>query len=176
MIDLYEYTPAVKEFIRVEVERFTKTHPEVEVASGALYSSPLDCWLFLNFDSVGNAQSVLKEWSEEGEPWVGEDEDGSFNNSCPDFDFFEFGRMDFDEWCDEIEESTILTIRSDTVYQIDLEEDGDEAANVVFFQWLQSIVKELEAEEVFRGLNKASTFRLGVQILDSECEAFWASE
>ncbi|HBS93111.1 MAG TPA: hypothetical protein DG577_09425 [Firmicutes bacterium] len=34
----------------------------------------------------------------------------------------------------------------------------------------------LEAEEFFRGLNKASTFRLGVQILDSECEAFWVSE
>ena len=176
MIDLYEYTPAVKEFIRVEVERFTKTHPEVEVASAALYSSPLNCWLFLNFDSVENVQSFLKEWSEKGEPWVGEDESGSFNNSCPDYDFFEFGRMDFDEWCDEIEEAPILTIRSDAVYQVDLEEDGDEAANVIFFQWLQSIVKELEAEKVFSGLNKASTFRLGVQILDSECEAFWISE
>ena len=176
MIDLYEYTPAVKEFIRVEVERFTKTHPEVEVASAALYSSPLNCWLFLNCDSVENAQSFLKEWSEKGEPWVGEDESGSFNNSCPDYDFFEFGRMDFDEWCDEIEEAPILTIWSDAVYQVDLEEDGDEAANVIFFQWLQSIVKELEAEKVFSGLNKASTFRLGVQILDSECEAFWISK
>ena len=176
MIDLYEYTPAVKEFIRVEVERFTKTHPEVEVASAALYSSPLNCWLFLNCDSVENAQSFLKEWSEKGEPWVGEDESGSFNNSCPDYDFFEFGRMDFDEWCDEIEEASILTIRSTEEYQIDLEEDGDEAANIIFFKWLLSIVRELEAEGVFNGLQKASTFRLGVQILDSECEAFWISE
>lgn len=116
------------------------------------------------------------KWSDSGDPWVGTDINGQYNNNCPDYDYFEFGRINFDEWLDEIERNSVLTIRSaGKNHKINLEEDGDEELNKVFFQWLERIVQELEAEGVFCALQRHSTFRLGVQMLDSECEAFWVS-
>ena len=177
MLDFDNYKPTIKAFVKAEVKRFVEVNPEVVLASAALYSHPVSGWVFLNFDSLENSQRFLQEWEDPDDAgWVGKDEDGFFNNNCPDYDFFEFGRIDFDEWTDEVEENSVIVLMGlGSKMQIDLEEDGDEALNKAFFSFFISIIEELEAEGAFNSLPKAAGFRLGVQMLDSEFESFWVS-
>lgn len=177
-MDLCEYTPAVKNLIQTEVERFGKLNPDVTVSCAALYCDPQNGWIFLNFDSLENTQHFLEDWSDvDDDLWVGRDDNGLFNNSCPDYDYFEFARIDFDEWVDEIESEPVITVSGlGEEHRIDLEEGGDEELNRVVLQWLKGIVQDLEDAGTFSVIQRASTFRLGIQFLDSECEAFWISE
>lgn len=174
MLDFDAYKVQIKRFLLNGIKQFVDLKNDIIVSCVALYSHPINGWLFLNFDSVRSDESFVDNWSSQGKNWVGKDDNGMFNNNCPDFDFFEFVRIDFQEWIDEIEHSPIITIKHPIKNKkINLETDGDELLNKEFLSFFIGIMKELEQEHAFKELKKSESFRLGVQLLDSDYERFW---
>lgn len=177
MINLTEFEKPIQEFIEITVSSFTQQYPVTKVASIGLYCCPASGWISMGFDTKTHSDQNVAEYKDQGPEWYGEDDRGEFCNNCPDFEFESFNMVDFPEWVEEYESGEILTVKIDdtSTKEIDVEEEGDEALNEVFISFLTKVLKESERQSVFTKINREFTFRIGVQMLDSEYSEFWVS-
>ncbi len=91
-------------------------------------------------------------------------------DNCPDFAFVEYGLLEIPEWQEEYEsDSAEIVVSSARRLSVNSEEDGDDAFNKPFFDFLVEVAKGY-----FRtGRAPLRPVWAGVQMLDSEHLSFW---
>lgn len=151
MVDLRAHTTPVLRFIETELKAFRRAHPSVEPGHVALYSCPWSGWVALSVDSTPQP-----------------------DQNCPDFEHPEVGLYDASEWSSEYEEvdQPTITLPDGRVVRPDVEGEGDEAYNRVFFDFLCDVLQSaVEAGSLDSGSGPRP--RVGVQMLDSAFSRSW---
>ena len=97
------------------------------------------------------------------------------DQNCPDFEHVEVALYEAPAWCTEYEESRRAEIRGTegVVWEIDVVEEGDEAFNRPFFDFLCRVLRAPPVQALIRA-HASSNVRLGVQMLDSELNTTWS--
>ena len=70
-----------KEALRV----FASTRPDADVSAVGVYGDGFHGWVALWLDTPEHAAAHVERWRDKGPGWFGEDENGVFNDNCPDF-------------------------------------------------------------------------------------------
>lgn len=177
----FEFECRVLDLLERAVTRFGSEHPQQEVSAIAIYGEGYYGGFHVSIDTPENNARVVKKWGGRGEPWVGQDHVGQFNNSPTDFAFHAFETWYPTGWLESIdeivEEEGLLTLKNShgSEIQVDLECDGDDAINEPLFQELTAILAKFGGQmESMAKVNAAATFRLGVRMHDSDFVNFWS--
>lgn len=121
MKNLNEDIPLIERFASNTIEKFIEAHGMP--SSIGFYCCPWCSWLTINF----NLDSTL----------------GKANFNCPDFQFLDFGILDFPEWEEEYnKEYPIFMV--DNIEIMCNHYLGDENLNELIFNFLQPIVSRLK--------------------------------
>src|SRR5689334_12991256 len=142
MIDLTKYKPKIVAKLDKALPKFAAKHPKVKVTAIGLYCCPWTGTLSLCLNTTDTAKK--------------------HEDNCPDFEYFGWEEMSFDEWQEEYEsEAPEVKISATKTYKHDHQGDGgDEAFNEPFFDFLVEL-----AEEYFQpGRSKVRATWLGVQM------------
>jgi hypothetical protein len=142
MIKIQDFSAKIKTELNTIIKNYNSEHKELN--SIGIYSCPSSGWISLCF----NKNKTIDDCG----------------NNCPDFEFVEYGIIQIPEWEEEynlekieIKENAFKTFRPN------IEEEGDDAYNQIFFEYLKKIAKE---ELYSKYKNK-----ILVQMLDSQyCE------
>jgi hypothetical protein len=175
MLELENYQKSIKEFVTLSIQSFGNESRSIKVSCMAIYCSPSGGWISMNFDTEIHSSQHVAEFKKYGYEWYGEDNKGKYCNNCADFEFAGYNTIQFPEWVQEYETEDFPTIKqvNADIKQINLELEGDEALNEVFFQFLKEILKDLGENSVLVQLNSETLFRIGVLMVDSEYCEFW---
>lgn len=169
MICFDEYQQQIHNFCIASVEKFKKEKADVTISTIGLYCDPFSGRIFINFDTPNNSENLVREHQENNSDWYGEDEYGSYNDHCPDFEYYAYEKLEISEWREQFEISEVITIKYHfKKTQIDLAQVNDEVLNKQFFIFLKDILRNVVRDEVFTKLNKSETFRVGIQMANSE--------
>jgi len=121
MIKINDYSVKIKNEINSIITKYLSEHKEIN--SVGIYSCPWSGWISLCF----NKNKTIND----------------SGSNCPDFEFVEYGMIQIPEWEKEynsekieIKENALKTFRPD------LEKEGDDAFNKIFFDYLKKIAKE----------------------------------
>ncbi|HEY0466373.1 MAG TPA: hypothetical protein VGC79_19320 [Polyangiaceae bacterium] len=151
MIDLREHSGPITAFLLAELARFGQEHPDVPSPHVALYCCPWSGWVSLCLNRTGEIEQ-----------------------NCPDFEFVEFALYEAPVWAKQYESEERLTVvdSAGLRHEVDVEAEGDELLNGLFFAFLADL---LAAPRVLASLNAANLrpTRFGVQLLDSEYGSTW---
>tara|TARA_R110000764_G_scaffold232047_1_gene324026 strand:- start:55 stop:894 length:840 start_codon:yes stop_codon:yes gene_type:complete len=117
MILLEKYSQQIEDFVIRTLADFKEK--EGEPSSMGIYCCPSSGWISLNF----NIKKTVKETE----------------HNCPDFEYVEFGLIDFEDWTNEYD-SKHASWQDETgfVFKYD-DELGDEGINNFFFIYLKSL-------------------------------------
>ncbi|MBT8488253.1 MAG: hypothetical protein HKN72_11050 [Gemmatimonadetes bacterium] len=151
MVDLRSHKEPLLRFLETELEAFRTANPSVSAGHVALYSCPWSGWVALSLDSTPRP-----------------------DQNCPDFEHTEVGIYDAPEWSSEYEEASQprITLLDARVVEPDVEHDGDEAYNEVFFDFL-CVVLQSAIETGILEMDSGPRPRVGVQMLDSGFNRSW---
>jgi cobalamin biosynthesis protein CbiG len=94
--------------------------------------------------------------------------------NCPDFAFVGFARYEAPEWATQYEEEDrLVVINAEGVRcVVDVEAEGDDALNRIFFEFLRGLLISPRTLEAIARVHVVPE-RLGVQLLDSEYGVCW---
>ncbi len=151
MIDLRRHRTQILDFFESGLVEFRHRHPDVAVGHVALYCCPWVGWVSLCID-----QAV------------------QLRQNCPDFGHVEVAIYEANDWPAEYESEGplhIVTANGEDL-EIDIESEGDEALNAVFFEFLGQLLANPAAAVLLRTV-AAGPVRVGVQLLDSEFSDSW---
>lgn len=148
MIDLDNHRSPLLKFVNHSISEFSRLHHEIRVTCVALYCCPWAGWVSINFDT--NRESY----------------------NCPDFSFCAFKIYDVQQWQDECAKNELLLRLNGEIIHINDEED-DETLNNIVFRFLVNVMKQPEIVNRVIALNRDISYRIGVQMLDSEYVDFW---
>ena len=150
MIKLIDHHKPILDFLTSALRRFRDDHRQVPVRHVALYCCPWSGWISLCLDSS------LQE-----------------DQNCPEFEFVEFDLYEDKSWVTEYEADIpkVMTVDG-TVHDVDIESEGDEALNRLFYDFLVGLLSTTDAESIVDSII-GRPVRLGVQLLDSQYETTW---
>lgn len=169
MILFDEFQQKIHSFCLTAIDKFKKEKADVKIATIGLYCDPFSGLILINFDTKDNSENLVREHQANGSDWYGEDEYGSYNDNCPDFEYYAYERLKIPEWYEEFELSDVITIKYHfKKTQIDLSQVNNEVLNKSFFIFLKDILRNVVHDEVFTKLNKSEPFRVGIQMANSE--------
>ncbi|MGI6606168.1 MAG: hypothetical protein ACOX2X_03880 [Peptococcia bacterium] len=169
MILFDEYYQKIYKFCLNALKNFKKEKAETTISTFAIYCNPFSGVITINFDTAYNSENLVKYHQTHDSIWYGEDNAGTFNDNCPDFEFSDFARLEIPEWENEFEKNGIINIKYRLVKrQIDLSKVNDEVINKVFFDFLKGIFDQVLTDKVIYELKKSKPFRVGIQIANSE--------
>jgi len=170
-INLPEYETRIRDFCVSALETFSRENPATRVSTVVLYAFPNYGTLIFCLDTAANAA----KHADEG----GRDENGLVLISVPYFAFFEWRRLDIEEWSDayevdqEEEPLVIQTVDGGTVTMGEGEDDGDETLNEPVFGLLVKVMRDVTRQAAIRTLNREMVLGIGVEIEDSEFSEYW---
>jgi hypothetical protein len=152
VIDLPQYREPLLEFLENGAMEFRRLNPDIVIRHAALYCCPWAGWIALSL-----ARTVQP------------------GQNCPDFEYHEVAVFQADSWRAAYEASSKVTIRTadEKTVLVDTNVDGDEGLNVVFFEFLQSLLQDPRARSALGTLARRS-LHVGVQLLDSQYNKAWA--
>jgi|GEM_PF-3224925 len=172
IIDLPKHETQVTNFCVTALATFSQEHSDIKISSIVLYSYPNYGTLIFCLDTLANA---LKPGEVKAKP-------GSrrFSPECPNFAFFEWRRMDIEEWreayesdwIDGGEQLEIRTLSGKTILMG--EDDGDEKLNKPVFELLVKAFRGMTDDAVAKALNQEPRMTVGVQIEESKYSKYWS--
>jgi len=139
MLNLDDYSNAIiSEFIQ-SIDAFTQEHGNPK--NIGIYSNPINGWISFCF----NLNSSIEKTG----------------MNCPDFEFVEYRLMEIEDWESEYNnEIAEIKTNSTSTKKINIEEDGDDVYNKIFFEYLCKLIS--------KNLNQELKGKILVQMLDSE--------
>ncbi len=172
IIDLPKHEAQVTDFCIKALKAFSQEHSDTKISSIVLYSYPNYGTLIFCLDTLANA---LKHGEVKAKP-------GSrgFSAECPNFAFFEWRRMDIEEWSKAYESDWVdggepLEIRTIFGKRILMSEDaGDEKFNKPVFELLVKAMREMTDDPVAKALKQEPQIAVGVQIEESKYSKYWS--
>ncbi len=177
----FEFEYRVLDLLDRAVSRFARDYPKQSVSAVAIYGEGYYGGFHVSIDTPENDAKMVAKWGPRGEPWIGQDHRGQYNNSPADFTFHAFDSWYPKGWLDRIDALTegngVMTLKNSrgSAIQIDLNSDGDEAINEPIFEELTTVLVKFGSQaESMAKIKAAATFRLGVRMQDSQCVNFWS--
>lgn len=154
MIDLRKHQGPLLRLLETGLRRFQESRPSVPVRHVALYSCPWSGWVSLCVDSAPQLEQ-----------------------NCPDFEYVEIALYEAPDWASEYDSAEAPRVaRPDgEVVEVDLETEGDEGFNRVFFEFICDLLTGPEAASVLQSL-PGPDVRVGVQMLDSNLSRSWVPD
>ncbi len=171
-IDLSKHEAQVTDFCVAALEAFSREHFDTKVSSVVLYSYPSYGTLIFCLDTVANA---AKHSEDDAPP-----HDPGFSFVCPHFAFFDWRRLNIEEWSEAYDSVWIdgnepLEIRTVSGESIAMgEDDGDETLNKPVLELLVKAMREMTRHPVTEALNHEARLCIGVQIEESACSEYWS--
>lgn len=139
MIKLTDFSDKIINETRLIISKYLSEHKELN--SVGIYSCPWSGWISLCF----NKNKTIEDTG----------------NNCPDFEFVEYGIIQIPEWEEEYNSEKIEIKKNNSkIFKLDLEKEGDDAFNKIFFDYLKKIAKE-ELHLEYKG-------KILIQMLDSK--------
>lgn len=158
MIDLNNYKTTIINFWKESIDKFVELNPDTEVSAISLYCCPWAGWITINFDTVERLPLKKRK---------------KYYINSPGFEYSAFKDLMVDEWQQEYEENLFVIIKTDSNNIKLLKVEDDEVYNQIFFQFLVTILKELDQNNFLSNLKPQNNFMIGVQMLDSKYQEFW---
>ena len=152
MIDLREHAVPLRRFVESSLSTFLETNPALSIGHVALYSCPWSGWVSLCVDSRPHQ-----------------------DQNCPDFDHAEVAIYEAEDWSEEYESSDSPEIvgLDGIILKPDITEEGDEAFNRPFFDFLCGILRHVPPSGILSQQQRQPDVRAGVQLLDSAFTDSW---
>ena len=175
LIDLRKFREPLAAEIQRSLIDFSVQHPNVEVCTVGIAGDGFHGLAALFLDTPEHSAAHVEEYLKHGIGWYGEDENGRFCNSCPDFPYCigEYCLPDYPDFYQSRGDISIDYITLDgNEERVEIDE-GDEGMNRLVFPFLKTIIASFQP---FTLLLRAIPFRVGVQMHDSRYEEFWSVE
>jgi hypothetical protein len=171
VINIPQYETQVTDFCVAALEAFSQEHSNIKVSNAMLYSFPNYGTLIFCLDTLANSASRS---GVNAEP-----DSAQASVVCPNFAFFEWRRMDIEqwseayesEWIDGSEPLEIRTISGESIFMG--KDEGDETLNKPVFDLLTKAMHNMTFHPVMKSLNREQHLHLGVQIEDSIYSEYW---
>lgn len=134
------------------LNEFRRAHREEPIGHVALYCCPWRGWVVLCLDPAQRS-----------------------NQNCRDFRHFQVAAYPVAQWAEEYEQAPALELvdLAGQTHVVDITAEGDEALNLLFFEFLTRLLHEPSVETAVRRV-AGGTVRIGVQCLDSAFNESWS--
>jgi hypothetical protein len=124
MVNLNDNSSEIKAFILDGIAKFDRQ--EGDANSVGIYACPWGGWISLNFNKSKTLESTF--------------------NNCPDFEFVEFDLLEIESWGMEYGSSDPMFIDQSGNTYTHNHDDGDDALNGIFFQYLEDLIKNTRSD------------------------------
>ncbi len=172
LIDLRKSREPLASEIQNSLIDFSIQHPNIEVCTVGLVGDGFHGRAALFLDTPEHSAAHVKEYLKHGLGWYGEDENGRFCNSCSDFPYCigEYSFPDYPDFYQKRDDTPIDYITLNGNKELVEIDEGDEGMNRIVFPFLRTIIASFQP---FAMLHRATPFRVGVKMHDSQFEEFW---
>jgi hypothetical protein len=171
VIDLPLYTKSLTDYLKGSIARFAAERPDVEVSCIAFYFTTYGSSVYINYETQSHSDAWVKkhQGNKDYSYSIGKDAAGLFNKLPNDFEFAQHDEFVFEGLPNFYEVKWPVKFRSleGKVKKVD---SYDQSVGRVL---LKSFEPALKSFNEFGNLKRPSVFRMGIQVHNTNCEAFW---
>jgi hypothetical protein len=180
MIDMEQARKPVQEFIESSLRSFAVERSDVMWSTFGLLAYPMGGWISTNFDTEANSAEYVAVAHPHSSCPCGEDEWGRFNDSCADFEFFDWSCLQLPTWENEyhgadLDEGRPLHVRDLSGRDHFISTENKFICSLAF-QFVRVVFLDLLNSMKGSPLLPKTRHRFGVQIPHSGFSEFWRAE